>query len=615
MVQTSDVLRIGSSLEEYVIEAVLGAGAFGITYKALDTHLNTPVAIKEYFPTGWSYRDADGLAVHPNSRGRAALDDDVTAADYFWGLDRFFDESQALAAVKHPHVARIHRYFRANGTAYIVMDYEAGRPLSALLTKGATLPEHTLLQMLQTVLPALRTVHEGGYLHRDIKPSNLYLRDRDQQIMLIDFGSARDFVGRRSRNVTSIVTPSYSPPEQYVTHQNHPYGPWTDIYALGAVLYRCISGYELLDATARLLGEPLRPITVTATGRYSPRLLAVVEKAITLHAQDRYQSIAEMEAALYGLPDTAEPCAATLGEGNALTRKLKTPLIPRRSIPMPLAALRAYWPTGPRLNRLGIGLGVIALGGLLLARHTPAPQEDSAPRYSFYPHLKLPATSVKPPITRSPDAIPSVADNGPHPEPSLSAVGDLAISDSPIHGAPRESPTTSGRDAPTGDPTASDPSTSAAASASQVEEPAGGDSEEIARLLALGQQSLTAYQLTTPENQNATLYFRRVLELDPANQAARRGLDQVLASYVQLTKQAIDDGRYSKARRHIAAGLTVAPDNAELLALQARTHAARPQRMPQSPDAATLAERRRVLKEIFSDFYQVPRQSVGFNDK
>ncbi|MEZ5583518.1 MAG: hypothetical protein R3F37_12930, partial [Candidatus Competibacteraceae bacterium] len=121
MPQASNILRIAYQLEEYAIEAVLGAGGFGVTYKARDTHLNTWVAIKEYFPVDWSHRGTDGVSVHPNTQGQR-LKSETDIADYQWGLERFLDEAQALAAIKHPYVVRIHRYFRANGTAYIVME-------------------------------------------------------------------------------------------------------------------------------------------------------------------------------------------------------------------------------------------------------------------------------------------------------------------------------------------------------------------------------------------------------------------------------------------------------------------------------------------------------------
>ena len=132
--------------------------------------------------------------------------------------------------MNHPGVVRVRDYFTANGTAYIVMEYEVGESLSATLQRGGILPEPELRRLLNDMMPALEAVHAQGYLHRDIKPSNLYIRASSGQVILLDFGAARQALGRRTRSVTSVVTPGYSPIEQYVTVGDD-YGPWTDIYA------------------------------------------------------------------------------------------------------------------------------------------------------------------------------------------------------------------------------------------------------------------------------------------------------------------------------------------------------------------------------------------------
>ncbi len=296
MTQETNALRSGYELQEYRIESVLGTGGFGITYKAWDNHLNTLVAIKEYFPVEWSYRSHDGISVHSNAQGKSLITE-VQTSGYEWGLDRFLEEARVLARVQHPYVVRVKRYFRANGTAYIVMDYEDGEPLSALLKREQTLAEPDLRGLLEEVLPALEAVHKEGYLHRDLKPSNLYIRARDGCVMLIDFGAARQSLGQRSKSITGLVTPGYSPPEQYVT-RNDRYGPWTDIYALGAVLYRCITGKPPTEAPDRQMWDTLLPAMEVGAGRYHSGLLAVVDRALAMRPEDRFQNVAEMQAAL-----------------------------------------------------------------------------------------------------------------------------------------------------------------------------------------------------------------------------------------------------------------------------------------------------------------------------
>ncbi|HRD65464.1 MAG TPA: serine/threonine-protein kinase [Candidatus Competibacter sp.] len=301
-VRRLNTLSPGSFLEEYRIEQTLGAGSFGVTYKAWDTLLETWVAIKEYFPVEWSFRDADGVTVHSNTQGGDVGGNDERLSDYLWGLERFLDEARVLARVQHPFVVRVKRYFRAHGTAYIVMDYEDGEPLNAILQDGETLSEDEVRGLLEDVLPALQAVHEQGFLHRDIKPANLYVRASDRRVILIDFGAARAAVGRHSKSVTSLVTPGYSPPEQYTT-RNDRYGTWTDVYALGAVLYRCVTGRPPTEAAERLLEDSLEPAARAGAGRYSASLLRVIDRALAVRPEQRFHTVAEMQEALNDPPE------------------------------------------------------------------------------------------------------------------------------------------------------------------------------------------------------------------------------------------------------------------------------------------------------------------------
>lgn len=296
MPQETNSLPLGYQLEEYRVESILGTGGFGITYKARDIHLEAWVAIKEYFPIEWSYRGRDGISVHANNLGQELIPD-VKTSGYEWGLDRFLYEARVLASVQHPYVVRVRRYFRAGGTAYIVMDYEEGESLSALLRRESTLPEADLRGLLEEVLPALDAVHQKGYLHRDLKPSNLYIRARDGCLMLIDFGAARQSLGQHTKSITGLVTPGYSPPEQYVTRSDR-YGPWTDIYALGAVLYRCITGKPPIEAPDRQMWDSMIPAVEAGAGRYGVDLLMVVDRALAMRPEDRFQTVAEVQEAL-----------------------------------------------------------------------------------------------------------------------------------------------------------------------------------------------------------------------------------------------------------------------------------------------------------------------------
>ncbi|MDZ7622428.1 MAG: serine/threonine-protein kinase [Candidatus Competibacteraceae bacterium] len=296
MPEETNALPTGYSLHRYQIDGVLGAGGFGITYRAIHEALENQVAIKEYFPAEWAYRDHNGTTVRANSQGQIPARSGEPPC-YDWGLQRFLDEAKILVQINHPGVVRVRDYFTANGSAYIVMEYEEGESLSAALQRGGILPEHELRRLLKDVMPALEAVHGEGYLHRDIKPSNLYIRSHDGHIILIDFGAARQALGRRTRSVTSVVTPGYSPIEQYVT-VGEDYGPWTDIYALGAVLYRCITGAPPIEAPGRVLKDPMQPAMEVGAGLYSRGLLQVVDHTLAVRPEDRYQSVVAMREAL-----------------------------------------------------------------------------------------------------------------------------------------------------------------------------------------------------------------------------------------------------------------------------------------------------------------------------
>jgi formylglycine-generating enzyme required for sulfatase activity len=316
MIKKTNTLPIGYRLHHYRIESVLGAGGFGITYLGVHEALRSRAAIKEYFPVEWSYRDRDDINVLANTQGGLPTSEAGEEACYAWGLERFLNEARFLAQVSHPGVVRVKDFFEANGTAYIVMDYEDGEPLSQVLQREKTIPEERVRRLLDDVLPALEAVHSLGYLHRDLKPANLYCRS-DGRTILIDFGAARQALSQRSKNITSVFTVGYSPIEQYLV-ESKGYGPWTDIYAVGAVLYQCVTGKQPVEAPARVLDDPLKPAVEAAAGRYSPALLRTIDQAMAIRPEKRFQTIARMRASLEAPPPGDEE----------LTIKLPLPVRP-----------------------------------------------------------------------------------------------------------------------------------------------------------------------------------------------------------------------------------------------------------------------------------------------
>ncbi len=278
----SQTLPVGYQLEDYRITAVLGQGGFGITYKATDETLRRNVAIKEYLPRQFAFRDG-ALQVHPRTESDQEL--------FEWGLNRFVDEGRALAMFRHPNIASVIRYIQQNGTAYLVMEFEEGMDLEHWLAGRDKPDEQRLVRgILVPVLEGLAKVHDKGLLHRDIKPDNIFIR-RDGTPVLIDFGASRPHGPEATSRLTSIISAGYSPFEQYGTGERQ--GPWSDLYALAGTVYRVISGHAPVDAIARHQGAALEPAVAVAAGRYGKPFLEAVDKALSLDIHERPQSARE----------------------------------------------------------------------------------------------------------------------------------------------------------------------------------------------------------------------------------------------------------------------------------------------------------------------------------
>jgi len=278
----------GYALHEYQIEQTLGIGGFGLTYLATDSNLNLKVAIKEYLPGDLAQR-GDDQSVRP--KAESAFE------SFKWGLSRFLDESRTLASFRHPNIVRVLRFFEANHTAYMVMEFVSGQPLGEWIRSRRPLEEGPVLGIAGPLLDGLELVHRTGYLHRDIKPSNIFIRD-DGSPVLLDFGSARSSAS--GTELTAIVTPGYAPIEQY--HSQGQQGPWSDLYAFGGVLYWMITGKRPVEAVARVRQDMLPPAAQAADrGRYSAELLAAIDWALTPHEERRPQSVQDFRGALPGL--------------------------------------------------------------------------------------------------------------------------------------------------------------------------------------------------------------------------------------------------------------------------------------------------------------------------
>ncbi|MBU2581428.1 MAG: serine/threonine protein kinase [Alphaproteobacteria bacterium] len=277
---------------DYTVERVLGAGGFGITYLARESALDRLVTIKEYFPSDFAARK-DGLEAVPRSQD--------SSGDYKWGLERFVAEAQTLARFKHPNIVGVHRYFRANNTAYMVLHYEEGQSLKSWLKSLGRVPRQADLdRVVAPLLDALEVIHAADFLHRDIAPDNVII-NKDGIPILIDFGSARGEVARDSKTISALVKPGYSPYEQYA-EKNSRQGPWTDIYALGATLYFAVTKKRPPDSILRVTKDEYRPVAELAMGSYRKRFLRAIDAALAVDIGSRPQSVGAWRGELLG-PD------------------------------------------------------------------------------------------------------------------------------------------------------------------------------------------------------------------------------------------------------------------------------------------------------------------------
>ena len=288
MTKNRTSLPIGYQLQKFRIQSILGQNSFSITYLAQNPKIKFKVAIKEYFPDKLAIREQN-YRIQPKSQ--------QDEEHFNWGLEQFIKEGQILTAVLHPNIVRVLSYFEIHHTAYIVMEYEQGQSLSNFLKKGKTISEAKIMAFLPPLLSALQTIHEAGIIHQDIKPDNIYLRRKDRTPILLDFGMARYAFAHRCRHVTRIVNPGYAPLEQYQFKSNT--GPWTDIYALGAILYRAVCGEIPVKAPARVHAikqdekDPLLATLKIAQNHYSEDLLLGIDWSLKVAIEDRPQTVSQ----------------------------------------------------------------------------------------------------------------------------------------------------------------------------------------------------------------------------------------------------------------------------------------------------------------------------------
>ena len=302
---------------KYLIGRVLGEGGFGITYIGVDLVLGMRVAVKEYYPHGYSNRNH-------NESNRVTLSKSSSTDFYEKGMERFLQEATTLAKFcDEPGVVGVRDFFQENGTAYIVMDYLDGVTLKAYLHAKGVFPVQGLLELMEPVLRVLEKIHQQNLIHRDISPDNIMLL-RNGQLKLLDFGAAREMETNRSLSV--MLKPGYAPEEQY--RSKGVQGPWTDIYALCATIYKCITGVTPEESLERISDDDLKFPSQLGV-QITPDQEQAIMKGLQVRAADRWQSVRELADALYGNHKSAEKISSVdvslMRDENADEEELTTP--------------------------------------------------------------------------------------------------------------------------------------------------------------------------------------------------------------------------------------------------------------------------------------------------
>ena len=505
-------LQSGYKMHWYRVESVLGQGAFGITYLAHDVNLDRQVAIKEYLPEQFSVRDSD-LTVRPTS--------DAHKEDFEWGLKRFISEAKILTKFEHPNLVRVFNVFEMNGTAYMVMNYEVGKSLQQILKNRKTLNETEIIKMLGPLLSGLEAMHEKGFVHRDIKPGNIFIR-RNGSPVLLDFGSARQTRAERGKElseeqqtVTTLVSPGYAPIEQYGSNSKRQ-GPWTDIYGLGATLYKTVTGKMPLSAVDRSetiihdKKDCYLPVSNIAKDRYTAQFLAAIDHAMAFKANERPQNVVEWrvefgiqeddiptmpvpdiqaissEAATVKLDQTQDAVTIKI-DSEAGEKTEKIDLTEKNGSSKPVF-LQTKWLASTAIIVVLITSGIIKLSN---GKQSAIEEEDE----------------ITPIVQALPEAEQPVVEEVPEPE----EIATLTLE----------------------------------------------EQAKVKELLALAKENIAGLRLTSPNNNNALNKYLSILMIDEGNTKAIEGIQSISDKYIALAYGAMKSNNLVKADSYIEKAKTI----------------------------------------------------------
>jgi serine/threonine protein kinase len=289
VVDMGNGLPMGTRLAEFELTKLVGEGGFGVVYMAHDHSLQRRVALKEYMPSSLAQRSGESQVSVKSERYRETFDA---------GLKSFINEARLLASFDHPSLVKVYRFWEGNGTAYMAMPFLEGKTLRDILRSQPQAPDEAWLRsVLAPLTEALEVIHAEQCFHRDIAPDNV-MQLPNGRWLLLDFGAARRVIGDMTQALTVILKPGYAPVEQYAEIPSMKQGPWTDVYALAAVVHCAITGRTPPPSVGRLLNDTYQPLVKVAAGRYSESFLAAIDRALVVRPETRTQTIGQLRQEL-----------------------------------------------------------------------------------------------------------------------------------------------------------------------------------------------------------------------------------------------------------------------------------------------------------------------------
>lgn len=399
---SENCLPAGTRLADFEITGVLGEGGFGIVYMAFDHSLQRSVAIKEYMPGPLASRSSDNSVTVRAERHQDTFD---------LGLKSFINEARFLAQFDHPSLVKVYRFWEQNQTAYTAMQYYEGRTIKEIVANSPeVVTEAWCMRVLRQILGALETLYTMQLLHRDVSPDNIIVQENGDAVLL-DFGSARQIIGDMTKGLTVILKPGYAPIEQYAGDASLPQGPFTDIYALAAVMYFAIIKEAPPTSIARMIKDPMTPLASRALPGFSEGFLCALDGALAVPAQERPQTIDAFRA-LLGIHEAGMPRARPAGATQRIATVDQVPRLAPLASSAPVAVTPLKTINAPRAPLPGWVIPVLIAALVVPATLLYLLTGDEVVKVAE----SAPAAASAPAPVAMPDATPPVALEAPAPD-------------------------------------------------------------------------------------------------------------------------------------------------------------------------------------------------------